>query len=165
MTHLCHFSFSSRRRHTRWPRDWSSDVCSSDLTGKAQVDLFAPTPPRPERITPCEDREGVVDRLEQHDGPAHRGTPKNVPGKHRGNGLDHAEAIPRTPEKIMASRRVATINEPGKPAHAAAEVALVGVREFACLCGMIENPVDGIGGEKRTGERQMHATGKDGIEK
>src|SRR5439155_16392368 len=22
---------SSRRRHTRWPRDWSSDVCSSDL--------------------------------------------------------------------------------------------------------------------------------------
>src|SRR6266508_5839550 len=25
------FCFSSRRRHTRWPRDWSSDVCSSDL--------------------------------------------------------------------------------------------------------------------------------------
>src|SRR5437660_8271045 len=28
------FFFSSRRRHTRWPRDWSSDVCSSDLTGR-----------------------------------------------------------------------------------------------------------------------------------
>src|SRR5439155_18221033 len=27
------FFFSSRRRHTRWPRDWSSDVCSSDLSG------------------------------------------------------------------------------------------------------------------------------------
>src|SRR5437870_10939397 len=25
------FFFSSRRRHTRWPRDWISDVCSSDL--------------------------------------------------------------------------------------------------------------------------------------
>src|SRR5690625_1881458 len=25
------FFVSSRRRHTRWPRDWSSDVCSSDL--------------------------------------------------------------------------------------------------------------------------------------
>src|SRR5207253_3704725 len=25
---------SSRRRHTRWPRDWSSDVCSSDLRCK-----------------------------------------------------------------------------------------------------------------------------------
>src|SRR5690606_40381001 len=25
--------FSSRRRHTRFSRDWSSDVCSSDLIG------------------------------------------------------------------------------------------------------------------------------------
>src|SRR2546421_1852947 len=28
---LCFFFFSSRRRHTRSDRDWSSDVCSSDL--------------------------------------------------------------------------------------------------------------------------------------
>src|SRR5690625_1441981 len=27
--------FSSRRRHTSWPRDWSSDVCSSDLAIEA----------------------------------------------------------------------------------------------------------------------------------
>src|SRR5687768_18209733 len=27
------FFFSSRRRHTRCSRDWSSDVCSSDLIG------------------------------------------------------------------------------------------------------------------------------------
>src|SRR5687768_18101854 len=27
------FFFSSRRRHTRCSRDWSSDVCSSDLSG------------------------------------------------------------------------------------------------------------------------------------
>src|SRR5690606_39573364 len=27
------FFFSSRRRHTRFSRDWSSDVCSSDLIG------------------------------------------------------------------------------------------------------------------------------------
>src|SRR6266496_4959952 len=27
------FFFSSRRRHTRSLRDWSSDVCSSDLSG------------------------------------------------------------------------------------------------------------------------------------
>src|SRR2546421_8770203 len=27
------FFFSSRRRHTRSDRDWSSDVCSSDLLG------------------------------------------------------------------------------------------------------------------------------------
>src|SRR6266508_3917114 len=30
---LCFF-VSSRRRHTRWPRDWSSDVCSSDLRNR-----------------------------------------------------------------------------------------------------------------------------------
>src|SRR5712675_2456831 len=28
------FFFSSRRRHTRCSRDWSSDVCSSDLEGR-----------------------------------------------------------------------------------------------------------------------------------
>src|SRR5699024_5853015 len=28
---FCSFFFSSRRRHTRSKRDWSSDVCSSDL--------------------------------------------------------------------------------------------------------------------------------------
>src|SRR5258706_11320982 len=30
--HLFYFFFSSRRRHTRLVSDWSSDVCSSDLT-------------------------------------------------------------------------------------------------------------------------------------
>src|SRR5690606_41211211 len=28
------FLFSSRSRHTRFSRDWSSDVCSSDLPGE-----------------------------------------------------------------------------------------------------------------------------------
>src|SRR5207245_8725745 len=31
-THIVAFFFSSRRRHTRCYRDWSSDVCSSDLS-------------------------------------------------------------------------------------------------------------------------------------
>src|SRR5690348_124287 len=30
------FFFSSRRRHTRWTGDWSSDVCSSDLRSQRQ---------------------------------------------------------------------------------------------------------------------------------
>src|SRR5690606_40665633 len=29
-----YFFFSSRRRHTSFSRDWSSDVCSSDLIGR-----------------------------------------------------------------------------------------------------------------------------------
>src|SRR5207245_4764366 len=32
--HMFFFFFSSRRRHTRCYRDWSSDVCSSDLLGE-----------------------------------------------------------------------------------------------------------------------------------
>src|SRR2546430_11176566 len=32
---LEYFFFSSRRRHTRFDCDWSSDVCSSDLEGAA----------------------------------------------------------------------------------------------------------------------------------
>src|SRR3712207_7110139 len=34
---VCEFFFSSRRRHTRYWRDWSSDVCSSDLDEAAVV--------------------------------------------------------------------------------------------------------------------------------
>src|SRR3712207_4991225 len=43
--------FSSRRRHTRYWRDWSSDVCSSDLqvrfTTQFGMDECGSTPPKP----------------------------------------------------------------------------------------------------------------------
>src|SRR6266536_2006702 len=35
------FFFSSRRRHTRSTRDWSSDVCSSDLSSWAEFMLHS----------------------------------------------------------------------------------------------------------------------------
>src|SRR5690606_39416693 len=35
------FFFSSRRRHTRFSRDWSSDVCSSDLVLVILVGLYS----------------------------------------------------------------------------------------------------------------------------
>src|SRR6266481_6611494 len=37
------FFFSSRRRHTRWNCDWSSDVCSSDLQRIWVMDRGIPT--------------------------------------------------------------------------------------------------------------------------
>src|SRR5690606_21510935 len=40
----CIFFFSSRRRHTRFSRDWSSDVCSSDLNPKTAVFFAAVLP-------------------------------------------------------------------------------------------------------------------------
>src|SRR5690606_39602225 len=36
----CLFFFSSRRRHTRFSRDWSSDVCSSDLKRPASAEIM-----------------------------------------------------------------------------------------------------------------------------
>src|SRR2546428_10371423 len=36
---LWFFFFSSRRRHTRSDRDWSSDVCSSDLVTEVDKNL------------------------------------------------------------------------------------------------------------------------------
>src|SRR6267143_3948772 len=47
------FFFSSRRRHTRWNCDWSSDVCSSDLVAPLLVAALAglasaDEPPLPE---------------------------------------------------------------------------------------------------------------------
>src|SRR5690625_7136497 len=46
------FFFASRRRHTRWPRDWSSDVYSSDLT--------ASSAPSAEQRVPAEGTTGSV---------------------------------------------------------------------------------------------------------
>src|SRR3712207_9545100 len=39
------FFFSSRRRHTRYWRDWSSDVCSSDLHLDPAGEVGRPPPP------------------------------------------------------------------------------------------------------------------------
>src|SRR2546422_7791847 len=40
------FFFSSRRRHTRCSRDWSSDVCSSDLISRRRWAYWAETAER-----------------------------------------------------------------------------------------------------------------------
>src|ERR1039457_2188504 len=48
----CCFFFSSRRRHTRLQGDWSSDVCSSDLPEKGEVE------PQQEIVGPKPERGG-----------------------------------------------------------------------------------------------------------
>src|SRR3712207_7888261 len=48
MMHLrIFFFFSSRRRHTRYWRDWSSDVCSSDLAADRRAVVAAAVAARP----------------------------------------------------------------------------------------------------------------------
>src|SRR5207253_6213408 len=56
--------FSSRRRHTRWPRDWSSDVCSSDLVAQRSGSIGG------ERFTPIDpERWATERRYLEDDGP------------------------------------------------------------------------------------------------
>src|SRR5690625_4130917 len=63
LVHILLFFFSSRRRHTRWPRDWSSDVCSSDLDfhPKENNGYLITNPPYGERLN----NKPEVDRIYQ----------------------------------------------------------------------------------------------------
>src|SRR2546430_5565840 len=70
------FFFSSRRRHTRFDCDWSSDVCSSDLCGRAHWDdaqggffdvardrsgaAYLATPAKPVQDSPTPSANGVA---------------------------------------------------------------------------------------------------------
>src|SRR5262245_64955359 len=78
--YLFFFFFSSRRRHTRCLSDWSSDVCSSDLSRPCSASrrprekFFIETPPRKKsslmNFWPCGHATG-------HNGS--RGTPRGHP--------------------------------------------------------------------------------------
>src|SRR2546430_5204927 len=62
------FFFSSRRRHTRFDCDWSSDVCSSDLRQivcLAIAQLERHNPERPDPRPQLEDF-GALDAVKQH---------------------------------------------------------------------------------------------------
>src|SRR5699024_11853120 len=48
--HQHFFFFSSRRRHTRSKRDWSSDVCSSDLSTLPFAPAWAIEPKTPQTV-------------------------------------------------------------------------------------------------------------------
>src|SRR5690606_19377652 len=72
---LCFF-FSSRRRHTRFSRDWSSDVCSSDL---GDTDLAATY-----RAHAARTAKAVNDHLWDADAGAYKVSPSD--GRHPQDG-------------------------------------------------------------------------------
>src|SRR5215510_14004927 len=72
------FFFSSRRRHTRWPRDWSSDVCSSDLVADEPDRARSPAPERAQGPIPVQDETVRDDGFR---GARHRCTPLAPPCK------------------------------------------------------------------------------------
>src|SRR6266511_4547180 len=52
---ICFFFFSSRRRHTRFSRDWSSDVCSSELQPGGIPHITRPKVERPGGTMPLDE--------------------------------------------------------------------------------------------------------------
>src|SRR5215469_4939756 len=106
------FFFSSRRRHTRSLRDWSSDVCSSDLP----EDVSEPIGPaaQPDRSRPSQQKQATADqpqRTRPADGPADRGAGK--PARPTGDTPDGEVRKPGTAAKADAEQMA---DESAKPA-------------------------------------------------
>src|SRR5258707_8385065 len=100
------FFFSSRRRHTRYWRDWSSDVCSSDLIGSSsffnthEISMAAQIKERRETLRVC--RPQKVELLGDRSGRIKPGILRRaaaVVGRHtavlrcRRPGTDHFERM------------------------------------------------------------------------
>src|SRR2546430_17611081 len=103
---LCFFFFSSRRRHTRFDCDWSSDVCSSDLERVAHPRRHVPVdraevvpllvlahlgeldalPPEHRPVFPCEEGadQGTGAQLDALDLPEHFWGDQTPAGAERG---------------------------------------------------------------------------------
>src|SRR5207247_7750087 len=103
------FFFSSRRRHTRSTRDWSSDVCSSDLTeGPAPK-----APALPGDLGPgCSDRLELLEPLLDHHR-ADRPTTSDPARVDESEGREHTQHDPATIISQPAYRAiVAAVHHP-----------------------------------------------------
>src|SRR5699024_1628390 len=82
-------SFSSRRRHTRSKRDWSSDVCSSDLVGgdnaSGLMDCMNARVISTNIAVPCDNAAGTYSRTGINKQPA-ESISVFAPGPHYGDG-------------------------------------------------------------------------------
>src|SRR5437868_12367931 len=86
------FFFSSRRRHTRSKRDWSSDVCSSDLARLGGGRLEVADRVRPERFLgpALRDQEADEDAAEERARAECEGSGVAVRGRDGAAGDDRA---------------------------------------------------------------------------
>src|SRR6266511_246541 len=94
------FFFSSRRRHTRFSRDWSSDVCSSDL--------WCPSLPVLRVHGLAGDPEGVPDLFPR---------PAVLPGELHVGRLDLLGQPPQRTDRPEADRRIVRSNRRRDPAR------------------------------------------------
>src|SRR6266542_4520583 len=83
------FFFSSRRRHTRCYRDWSSDVCSSDLEGYLGA------------FTGCEGL-GCEVTIEQHEEGGNNGFVYQLPGRIKYSNVKLTRAVTSEGARLVA---------------------------------------------------------------
>src|SRR5690625_3679090 len=142
------FFFSSRRRHTRWPRDWSSDVCSSDLPAADEhgpvrargvpldpEDLHGSPPDdargRRRRRGPAGRPEGLTRTAAARGGPGERGSGARMTVSRRdlvrslGVGVLGAGALSACGEGPLRGRRRTTTPPPTGAAPTEPDVPLV----------------------------------------
>src|SRR5947209_17965578 len=95
--------FSSRRRHTRYWRDWSSDVCSSDLAitsghvRAAGLDVYSKEPCTDSPLRSEERRVGKECRSRRsprHQRTKGRGAHKHVPARQTRTALQVSDLTP-----------------------------------------------------------------------
>src|SRR3712207_7838298 len=103
------FFFSSRRRHTRYWRDWSSDVCSSDLPDErpGRPQLAALDQPGPEHQGGGElpgDQHGGA-RVDGAVGPPRRGVELAQPGVPRAGVVLRGRALAPGPVQALDDER------------------------------------------------------------
>src|SRR2546430_5015496 len=139
------FFFSSRRRHTRFDCDWSSDVCSSDLLSWDHVKRFKDTHAIPlvlKGIATAEDAALAVDH----------GVEGVYVSNHGGRQLDHGRgAVEGLPEVVRAVGGRATVVVDGgfvRGTDVVKAIALgaqsVGSGRLAC-CGLAAAGQAGLG--------------------
>src|SRR3712207_9505909 len=105
------FFFSSRRRHTRYWRDWSSDVCSSDLwmpvTRTGARPQFHSVSQWQFNATTGEWRGGPQDKSRKRGGEGKRG---DLGGRRRIKKKNKVQTATRPPRRVALRDRQADVH-------------------------------------------------------
>src|SRR6266536_2340146 len=135
------FFFSSRRRHTRSTRDWSSDVCSSDLRGHAQRDGHQVPRQGPGRPVPADPSRMATEEA----------TPTLSWSRVRGRPWRYGGPAPRTEYAAAATRQPARYQRQARGCGSASAERAVWRTDI--------EPTPGVGPRRTSSRRALDSPG------
>src|SRR5947209_18021976 len=106
------FFFSSRRRHTRYWRDWSSDVCSSDLQHEVPLELGALGRRDDDVLELADAGRDAVDRRRARGEPLHETPPRDERARRAGRQANLLAAAGDGPGRPAAQPAALQIEQP-----------------------------------------------------